>query len=250
MALTQDQLDTFWRDGYLPYKKILDDEVELYRREYDREFELAEAGGHWRNLSADDGATLTAQKTAPKQMLQIMQMCERNIHYRKLLYDARILDVVQDLIGPNIMLFHDQALFKPAFHGGEVTWHQDNAYWKCRPANLVSCWLTLDDADEDNGAMQVIPGSHLTPVWHEKKRDKDILYDLSGKIDASKAVTVPLRAGWCMFHHCQTLHHTNPNTTPRQRRAFAIHFMTPGTRASSGAQMQVSYKQPMLRMSM
>src|SRR5688572_20809284 len=116
MTLTQEQLDAFWRNGYLPYKKILEDEeVELYRREYDREFELAEAGGHWRNLSADDGASFTAQKTAPKQMLQIMQMCERNIHFRKLIHDARILDVVQEIIGPNIMLFHDQALFKPAF---------------------------------------------------------------------------------------------------------------------------------------
>jgi ectoine hydroxylase-related dioxygenase (phytanoyl-CoA dioxygenase family) len=249
LALTQDQIDAFWRNGYLPYTKILsDDEVELYRREYDREFERAETGGQWRNLSADVDASYDQQRAHKAQMLQIMGMGERNIHYRKLIYDARILDVVEDLIGPNVMLFHDQALFKPAHHGGEVTWHQDNAYWKCRPANLVSCWLTLDDADASNGAMQVIPGSHLTPVWHEKKREKDVLFDLEDQIDKGKAVTVPLPAGACMFHHCQTLHHTDPNTTPRQRRAFAIHMMTTGTRGGNGEVMRPSYRQPILRM--
>ncbi len=181
-------------------------------------------------------------------MLQIMQMCERNIHYRKLLYDPRILDVVESLIGPNIMLFHDQAFYKPAFHGGEVTWHQDNAYWHCRPANLVSCWLTLDDADADNGAMEMIPGSHLTPVHHKKKNDKDILFDLKDHIDTSKAVTVALPAGACLFHPCQTLHHTNPNTTARRRRAFAIHYKTPGT-TSNGHPMRAGFSRPILRMS-
>lgn len=249
MALSQEQLDAFWRDGFLPYHKILtDDELELYRREYDAEFERAEAGGQWRNLSADHDAPIAVQKTAPKQMLQIMQMCERNLHFRKLLYDPRILDVIQDIIGPNIMLFHDQALFKPAFHGGEVSWHQDNAYWNCRPANLVSCWLTLDDVDADNGAMQLIPGSHLTPVQHRKKREKDVLFNLGDQVDMSRAVTVSLPAGGCMFHHCQTLHHTNPNTTPRQRRAFAMHFMTLGTmRGNPQEVMHPSWGRPILR---
>ncbi|MGH7215153.1 MAG: phytanoyl-CoA dioxygenase family protein [Tepidisphaeraceae bacterium] len=248
MALTQEQLDAFARDGFLPFGKILEDnEIEVLRREYDREFELAERGGQWRNLSADAGAAVEEQKKSKKRMLQITQMCERNIHYRKLIHDARILDVVQDLIGPNIMLFHDQALFKPAHNGGPVTWHQDNAYWHARPANLVSCWLTLDDVDKANGAMQLVPGSHLKPIWHEKKSEKDILFDIEDQIDKSKVVTVPLPAGGCMFHHCQTLHYTDPNTTPRQRRAFAIHFMTPGTSSREGV-MRPSFGRPILRM--
>jgi ectoine hydroxylase-related dioxygenase (phytanoyl-CoA dioxygenase family) len=250
MALTQEQIDTFSKDGYLPYQKLLtDDEITLYRKEYDKEFELARISGLQRNLSAPTDADHAQQQAAPKQMLQIMQMCERNLHFRRLIQDPRILDCVQDLIGPNIMLFHDQALFKPAHQGGEVTWHQDNGYWHCKPANLVSCWITLDDVDEHNGAMQMIPGSHLTPVWHQKNHEKDVLFDLDKQVDKSKMVTVPLPAGACMFHHCQTLHHTNPNHTPRQRRAFAIHFMTPGTRAGNNTVMQTSFARPILRMS-
>ena len=159
-----------------------------------------------------------------------MQMCERSILYRRLLYDDRLLDIAEDLIGPNLQLFHDQALYKPPRHGGPIHWHQDNGYWKCLPANLVSCWLTLDDVDVHNGAMHLIPGSHLRPERHERQEGTP-LFDLGGQVDAERAEVVELPAGGVMFHHCQALHHTPRNKTGRERRAFAIHYMNPGTRS-------------------
>jgi ectoine hydroxylase-related dioxygenase (phytanoyl-CoA dioxygenase family) len=197
-ALTEEQINRFWIDGYLTIGKILeDDEIELLRREYDYEFERARSGRNprFRNLSIDDTDDLEAKNRAESQMLQIMQMCEYNIHFRQLLYDDRILDMVEDLIGPNIQLFHDQALFKPAHHGGPVHWHQDNAYWRCSPPNLVSCWLTLDDVDVHNGAMQFLPGTHFRSQEHERLADNNALLDLSDQVDDSKAVVVPLPAG-------------------------------------------------------
>lgn len=249
MTLNQNQLDTFARDGYLPFGKILkDDELELLRSEYDREFALAEEAGSSRNLSAPSDADVDQQRTATQQVFQIMQMCERNIHFRRLIHDERIVNVIADLIGPNIMLFHDQGLFKPAHHGGPVTWHQDNAYWHARPANLVSCWLTLDDVDEDNGAMQLIPGSHLKPLWHQRDAEsKKVLFNVEDQVDTTEAKVVDLPAGGCMFHHCQTLHYTAPNTTARQRRAFAIHYMTLGT-SRNGEVMHPSFGRPVVRL--
>lgn len=246
MVLTQDQLNEFCRNGFLPYGKILkDDEIALLRQEYDQAFATADVSGHYRNLAISDTNDQEAKRKAPTRMLQIINMCERSLAYRRLLYDARILDVFTDIIGPNLMLFHDQALFKPAHHGGAVFWHQDNAYWKCRPATLVSCWLTLDDVDIHNGAMQLIPGSHLAPAGHDTAKTTGAL--LESTVDESKAVVVPLPAGGCMFHHCQTLHYTAPNFTDRQRRAFAIHVMTPGTLGQDGKVMGVSFARPMLR---
>ncbi|MBI3829165.1 MAG: phytanoyl-CoA dioxygenase family protein [Planctomycetes bacterium] len=243
-VLNQEQLDFFQRCGYLAFGPLLKpEEIEVLRNEYDAEFRKASETGSARNLSDNK----PDRKDAPTRMLQIMQMCERNLQFRKLIYDTRILDIVQCFIGPNIMLFHDQALFKPAHTGGAVTWHQDNAYWKCQPANLVSCWMTLDDVVKENGAMQVIPGSHLRPVHHDQNQTTDALLEIKG-IDVNEAVAVDLPAGGIMFHHCQTLHYTAPNTTPRQRRAFAIHFMTPGTAARNGEVMRVDFKHPMLRM--
>ena len=121
MKLTREQIDFFFENGSLPYIKLLtDDEIVELRNEYDRLFDEARNDGRYRNLAISDTTDNDAKKSAPRQMLQIMQVCERSIKFRKLLYDSRFLDVVQDVIGPNIMLFHDQALFKPAQHGGAV----------------------------------------------------------------------------------------------------------------------------------
>lgn len=250
-TLTQAQVDSFWTNGYLPIGKILnDEEIEVLRREYDHEFDRARAGEtSFRNLAINNTDDLETKNKAEKQMLQIMQMCERNIHFRKLVYDDRILNIIEDLIGPNIQLFHDQALYKPAYHGGPVFWHQDNAYWRCTPPNLVSCWLTLDDVDVDNGAMQFIPGTHFQAVEHGKAKTTNALLDMGDTVGDAQPVVVDLPAGGITIHHCQTLHHTAPNTTARQRRAFAIHFMVPGTRSlRTGEYLAVAFGRPMLRM--
>ena len=249
--LTAAQVNEFQTRGFLKLGRLLDDAtVESLRREYDREFELARSGASsFRNLAIDDTDDVAAKNEAQEQMLQIMQMCERNLHFRRLLYHEPILDCIEDLIGPNIQLFHDQALYKPAHHGGPVFWHQDNAYWQCTPATLVSCWLTLDDVSVANGAMQVIPGSHLQALEHEKSASTSALLDNAERVDSSRAVAIELPAGGAMLHHCQTFHYTAPNKTARERRAFAIHFMTPGTRSRrTGESLPVSFTRPLLRM--
>ncbi|MCE9591423.1 MAG: phytanoyl-CoA dioxygenase family protein [Planctomycetes bacterium] len=250
MKLTPEQIDFFWQNGYLSCEKFLtDDEIVMYRAEYDRVFDEANQSGRLRNLSEPKAdAAATATQAPPKRMLQIVQMCERSLLFHKFIYEPRLLDIVQDLIGPNLMLFHDQALYKPAHHGGPVPWHQDNSYWRCSPANLVSCWIALDDAVRDNGAMQFIPGSHLTPVWHGPS-DSDAL--IRANVDDSRAVCVELPAGACTFHHCQTLHFTQPNTTDRDRRAFVIHYMPPGTRSANtkGEVIHADFAHPVLRLS-
>ena len=259
-SLTQPQIDDFWDQGYLPIGKLLDDDlVASLRSEYDRLFAEAGEDGRYRNLAIDNTDDVEEKRNADRKMLQIVQMCERSILYRKLLYDDRILDIVEDLIGPNIQLFHDQALYKPAGDGGAVFWHQDNGYWRCKPPNLVSCWLTLDDVDKENGAMHVIPQSHHRLVEHEKSSSTNALFDVGEAVPQDQNVVINLPAGGVMFHHCQTAHYTPPNRTDRLRRAFAIHFMPPGTQRflvdpddESGERripehLAVTFSRPMLR---
>ena len=249
-ALAPTQIDDFWDQGYLIIGKLLDDElVASLQEEYDRLFAHAREDGRYRNLAIDDTGDVAEKQKVQNQMLQITQMCERSILYRKLIYDDRILDIVENLIGPNIQLFHDQALYKPAGDGGPVFWHQDNAYWQCSPATLVSCWLTLDDVDVANGAMHLIPGSHLQALDHERSATTGALLDIGSQIDSTRAVAIDLPAGGLLVHHCQTLHYTPPNKTARQRRAFVIHCMEPGTRRSrNGQNIDVSFSNPMLRL--
>jgi len=248
MKLTQEQIDSFWKEGYLAAGAVFrGEELDTLRQEYDRLFEEAQVSGRLRNLSDDGKATMADGK---QQMLQIMNVFLRSPTFLRLIYDARLLDLVEDLIGPNIMVYHDQALFKPAYHGGPVLWHQDNGYWECRPATLVSCWITLDDVVRENGAMQVIPGSHLEPVWHQPSASTSALREIEPSVDTARAKVVELPAGGLMLHHCQTLHYTQPNETGRQRRAYAIHYMQPGTEGKAKEtrkRFTVSLDRPMVR---
>ncbi|MBT5876755.1 MAG: phytanoyl-CoA dioxygenase family protein [Candidatus Latescibacteria bacterium] len=249
-GLSSEQIASFHERGYLVIGKFLDDGlIECLRTEYDREFEVARKSGGFRNLAIEDTDDVDKKNNAPTQMLQIMQMCERNIHFRRLIFHEPLLDMIECLIGPNIQLFHDQALYKPAHTGGEIFWHQDNAYWQCTPPNLVSCWMTLDDVTIDNGAMQLIPGSHLKALDHTRTGEGGPLLDVRDQATGQDTAVIDLPAGGVMIHHCQTMHYTQPNNTDRQRRAFAIHYMTPGTRnLRKEEHLEVGFERPMLRM--
>ena len=136
-----------------------------------------------------------------------------------------------------VELLHDQSLYKPAHIGGEVPWHQDNGYWRCSPPNLVSIWIALDDADDANGCMNVIPKSYTEgglDHTRAKSEEKELPALLMANIDDSQAVPVPLLAGHGMVHHCLTLPQTNPNNSSRDRRAIVIHYMPVGTQNSKG----------------
>ena len=230
-SLSQSELDSFAAQGYLPGRPILtEEELPALRAEYDR--------------LISETTTSELSGSPQSRMLQIMQAGNRSSLFHRLRFHPRILSVLRELMGPNLLLFHDQILYKPASDGGVVPWHQDNGYWECRPALLVSCWLTLDDADAENGTMQIIPGSHLAAVRHVQAtaRLKD------SAVDDSKSVTVSVPAGHAMFHHCQTLHYTAPNNSDRQRRAFVVHAMPPGTRDRDGKILRAGYEHPVLSM--
>ena len=237
MKLNTSQIQTFQQDGFLeiPHRVIENDHLQQLCRSYDQVFEQRSqtVGQGWRNLS------LTAGETDQQwsEMLQVMEMWQKNETFRQLLFHPPLLDIAASLIGPNIQLFHDQALYKPAKIGGPVPWHQDNGYWRCQPANLVSIWVALDDADTGNGCMNVIPGSHLTSrIDHSRAQEEgqELPALLSVEVDNSQSVPVPLKAGHSMVHHCLTLHQTHPNRSKQDRRAMVIHYMPVGTRNGDG----------------
>ena len=244
MKLTPQQIEQFQEKGYLkiPHRLITDDHLDLLREHYDALFakKRGTSGEGMRNLAVVGDSEQDETADRSEEMLQIMEMWHYDEVYRELLYHEPLLDIAESLIGPNIQLFHDQALYKPAHHGGEVPWHQDNGYWRCTPANLVSIWMALDDADEDNGCMNVIPGSHLenAPDHARAVSEKGELPALlQANVDENRAAPVPLKAGCGMVHHCLMLHQTNPNRSQRRRRAMVIHYMPTGTRNGKGEVM-------------
>lgn len=237
MKLTPQEVEQFQHDGYLkiPHRLIENDRLAMLRKHYDALFaqKRGTTGEGLRNLAVVGESEQDEDTDCSEEMLQIMEMWRFDAVYRKLLYHEPLLDIAESLIGPDIQLFHDQALYKPAYHGGKVPWHQDNGYWRCNPPDLVSIWMALDDADEENGCMNVIPGSHLeSAAGHNRARSEkgDLPALLEAEVDEARAVPVSVKAGYAVVHHCLMLHQTNPNRSDRDRRAMVIHYMPSGTR--------------------
>lgn len=221
MRLSPDKLEQFDRDGYLPVGPVLSDqELADARAAYDRIFNATEKPASYRNLGKKEG-----EEQSPGAVLQIINMMDLDDVFRKLVYKDELLDLAEGVLGsPNIRFYHDQALYKPALHGDVVPWHQDNGYWHLEPPRAASLWIALDDANVENGCMWFVPGSHRAgEVGHQ--RAGRYVAQLKADVDETLAVPVPLPAGSGMFHHCRTLHHTKPNHSPRQRRAWVIHYM-------------------------
>ncbi|HLK59454.1 MAG TPA: phytanoyl-CoA dioxygenase family protein [Chthonomonadaceae bacterium] len=137
-----------------------------------------------------------------------------------------------------IRLWHDQLLFKPPDSGeaGNVGWHQDYHYWQCTdPPNLLTAWVALDDVDEENGCMQMAPGSHRWGLLSEGDFLNKDLYGLRQRIEAVhgqpfETVFCKLPAGAVSFHHCLTVHGSGPNRSQRPRRSLVVHLMPEGTK--------------------
>ncbi|MBI4427674.1 MAG: phytanoyl-CoA dioxygenase family protein [Ignavibacteriales bacterium] len=141
-----------------------------------------------------------------------------------------------------IRLWHDQLLYKPPQSGkaGNIGWHQDLGYWKCLDkSKAITAWVALEDVDEENGCMEVVPGSHL---WGPLGEDHFYHQDVEEQIKrieektGQRFSTAPcvLKAGCVSFHHCVTIHGSRANLSRRPRISLAIHLIADGTRYKAG----------------
>lgn len=231
--LTPEQKTFYETKGFLPYGPFLSSErIQQLGEAIDAiangEVEFPPELIRW-----EPAADQLAQKTERKNLVYQIRYPHRHVPlFFEHACDPAILDVVEDLIGPDIVLYNTQALLKPAYHGAAVPWHQDSAYWPFQNYNLLSCWIALDEANEENGCMRFLPGSHrLGLLEHQEGR---ALTHASGgtagavqelAVDTSEAVAVPAKPGFGSFHHCLTAHGTTANNTPKRRRAVIAHYM-------------------------
>jgi hypothetical protein len=143
--------------------------------------------------------------------------------------EPAILDAVEDLIGPDIMLFGSSIFAKDARDPRYVSWHQDSAYFGLTPHSEVTAWVALSEASSQHGCLRVLPGSHRGPALkHVETFEKDNMLAkgqaLQG-IDEQLAVEMPLTAGQFSLHHEQTAHSSLPNRSGERRVGFAFFFI-------------------------
>jgi non-heme Fe2+,alpha-ketoglutarate-dependent halogenase len=149
-----------------------------------------------------------------------------------------ILDAVESLIGPDILLFGASMFSKKARDVRFVSWHQDAAYYGLDPQEEVTCWVGLTDADIENGCMRVMPGSHLgADAVHEETYDPQNMLGRGQTIrgiDDSKAVYMPVKAGQFSMHHERTIHGSMPNPSDRRRVGISFFYMPTHVRSTIG----------------
>ena len=146
-----------------------------------------------------------------------------------------ILDAVEDLIGPNILVYTSTWFIKEPESAAIAAWHQDATYFGLRPYVHVTAWLALTDATADNGCMEFLPGSHqggqrphrAGVVAGSVNRAGQAIV---GEVDDKPAVHAPLRAGEFSLHHTLCLHRSQPNQSSGRRVGLAISYVPTSVR--------------------
>ena len=150
-----------------------------------------------------------------------------------------VLDVVEALVGPNILLYNVTYIVKEAGSSAHVSWHQDLTYWGLSHDDQVSMWLALSPATSRSGCMRMIPGSHVHGcLTHEVTDDSNNVL-LQGQtvrgVNESDAVDCELEPGEASFHHGWTLHASQPNTSRERRIGLNVQYVATHVRQTKHA---------------
>ena len=145
-----------------------------------------------------------------------------------------VLDIIEAMIGPDILLLNVTYIIKEADTAAHVSWHQDLTFWGLSHDDQVSMWLALSPATPTSGCMRMIPGSHKQGRFdHQVKEDGDNVL-LQGQtvpgVDESRARMCPLAPGEASFHHGWTLHASMPNRSQDRRIGLNVQYLAPHVR--------------------
>jgi len=140
-----------------------------------------------------------------------------------------ILDAVEDLIGPDLFLWHAQWFVKEPHTPDFVSYHQDSAYWELERPEALSVWIAFWDSDRENGCMEVVADTHKVLLRHLEKREKENMLwrgqTVAGSLDPSKVVAMPLKAGEASIHHARIVHGSKPNHSGRRRIGYSARYV-------------------------
>lgn len=139
-----------------------------------------------------------------------------------------VVDMVEQLIGPDIILWGSQLFCKPASDGMAVPWHQDGQYWPIDPLATVTVRIAIEDSLPENGCMRYIPGSHRNHdiYAHEIVQESNVaLRQQISDIDESLARNDLLHAGQISIHDVYLIHGSGVNRSDKRRADYAIRYM-------------------------
>ncbi len=214
MPLSPQQIEQFRRDGYVfPLPVLEAHEIPPIRAR----LEAVEAG--------NGGKLLSRQRNKAHLLFKWLD---------DLIRDPRVLDPVEQLIGPDILCWNTIFWIKDVGSRSFVSWHQDSRYWGLSSDRVISAWLALSPASIRAGCMRVMPGTHIGEglTHHDSYHDDNMLtrgQEIVDGVDDETAVYMPLEAGQMSLHSYRLAHASGPNLSDDRRIGISMHFMPPDT---------------------
>jgi non-heme Fe2+,alpha-ketoglutarate-dependent halogenase len=147
----------------------------------------------------------------------------------ELIRDPRILDAVEDVLGPDLLCWSSSFFIKEAGDPAFVSWHQDSTYWGLSEPDVVTAWVAFSESSIESGAMRMIPGTHTEQVAHRDTFAPDNLLsrgqEVMVEVDEARAVDVVLHPGEMSLHHVRMFHGSPPNRSADRRIGYAIRYI-------------------------
>ena len=223
--ISAEQARSFDENGYFVIEDLLDDEA---RARTIAEIDALEAQTDAFLQSRPDGRLSIAESGA---ITFSTHLVTRSNWLRELAATPDIARVCRDLIGPDVRLYWDQAVYKKPEKPRRFPWHQDNGYTFVEPQAYVTAWIALTEATVDNGCPWVVPGVHRMGTLLHRYNDPLGFECFS---DHPDKVAVPVAAGSAVVFSSLTPHLTGPNTTDAVRKAYILQYAPDGAVALAG----------------
>lgn len=158
----------------------------------------------------------------------------------ELMRRPEILDRVESLIGPNLLVWQTGFFAKKPGDGGYVSWHQDSTYWGLSSPDVASVWLAFTPSNASNGCMRVVPGSHTRDqLPHADTFASGNMLsrgqEVAVEVNERDALDIVLEPGEMSLHHVRIIHGSNPNTGTQPRIGFVARYIPTHVRQVSGA---------------
>lgn len=206
--LTQTDLADYAENGYvIPDYRVPMDVIEDIRRDHDR---LIQRHPQF----ADYCPSVLAYDTT-------------FLNYARI---PAIVDMVEQVLGPDFALWNSSFFAKPAFKGRKTPWHQDGEYWPIRPIATCTVWIAVDPSTRENGCLRIIRGSHKEKRLFPHARNDATNLTLNQELDPAEynekdAVDLVLDCGQISLHDVFLIHGSEANTSPNPRRGMTLRYM-------------------------
>lgn len=208
-ALTAEESSRFREDGFfIPKFRFNERDVDRLRRDV---MAVVRAHPDFRT----EPVTKAHMPKAGDGFASLMPFCVR----------PEILDMIESIDGPNLILWTTTVFHRPAGEGGFTDWHQDGEFWPITPLAGTSAWVALSECVKENGCLRVIPGSHKSHARHIDSNAGVFSRRLApDALDESDAVDIELRPGQVMLFDAELIHGSHPNMSDQDRTAFVMRY--------------------------